>query len=71
MTGSDPDFGDGGSPGLDPELLARAIAVCRGENQRSISLLQRRLGLGYTTASDLLDVIAERGLDGQPPAGDS
>ena len=44
---------------VDPEPLARAICVCRDEKQRSISLLQRRLRLGYTVASVLLDSIAE------------
>jgi DNA segregation ATPase FtsK/SpoIIIE-like protein len=53
---------------VDPELLARALAVCRDEKQRSISLLQCRLRLGYTVASDLLDTITERGLDGAPPS---
>ena len=50
----------------DPELLARAIAICRDEKQRSVSLLQRRLRLGYTAASSLLDAITEQGLDDQP-----
>jgi DNA segregation ATPase FtsK/SpoIIIE-like protein len=49
----------------DPELLARAIDIFRTENQRSISLLQRRLRLGYTLASKLMDQIAEHDLDGQ------
>lgn len=53
---------DGDRDGVDPELLARAIAVCRNEKQRSVSLLQRRLCLGSTVASDLLDAITERGL---------
>jgi DNA segregation ATPase FtsK/SpoIIIE-like protein len=54
---------DDDEDGLDPEVLARATAICREENQRSVSLLQRRLRLGYTVASDLLDAIIERGLD--------
>jgi DNA segregation ATPase FtsK/SpoIIIE-like protein len=55
-----------GDEGDDPELLARAIAICRDEKQRSVSLLQRRLRLGYTAASNLLDAITEQGLDDQP-----
>jgi DNA segregation ATPase FtsK/SpoIIIE-like protein len=54
---------DDDSNKLDPALLARAAAICRDEKQRSISLLQRRMRLGYTVASNLLDVIIERGLD--------
>jgi DNA segregation ATPase FtsK/SpoIIIE-like protein len=49
----------------DPKLLARAIEIFRTEKQRSISLLQRRLRLGYTVASDLWDEITEHNLDGQ------
>ena len=59
---------EGDRDDLDPELMARAIAVCRDEKQRSVSLLQRRLRLGYTVASNLLDTITERGLDGAPPS---
>jgi DNA segregation ATPase FtsK/SpoIIIE-like protein len=51
----------------DPELLAQAIEIFRTEKQRSISLLQRRLHLGYTVASKLMDAITEHGLDGQQP----
>jgi hypothetical protein len=58
-----PDDEDGNN--LDPVLLARATAICRDEKQRSISLLQRRMRLGYTAASDLLDAIIERSLDAE------
>jgi DNA segregation ATPase FtsK/SpoIIIE-like protein len=49
---------------VDPELLARALEICRRENQISTSILQRNLRLGYTIASRLAERIRELGLGG-------
>lgn len=59
---------DDNGPNVDPELLSKAILICRAEKQRSVALLQRRLCLGYTVASKLIDEIKDHGLDGQPPS---
>src|SRR5579884_324125 len=44
------------------ELVERAIPVVREHKRVSVSLLQRRLGIGYPRAARLLDLLAERGV---------
>jgi S-DNA-T family DNA segregation ATPase FtsK/SpoIIIE len=46
------------------ELLDRAIAIVRQHNKASISLLQRKLRIGYARAGRLIDLMEERGVVG-------
>jgi S-DNA-T family DNA segregation ATPase FtsK/SpoIIIE len=51
----------------DP-LLKEAIDLIRREGRASVSMLQRRLRIGYTRAARLVDVMEERGIVGPPEA---
>ncbi|HVV59291.1 MAG TPA: DNA translocase FtsK [Gaiellaceae bacterium] len=56
------DEGDGGfDPDEDP-LLDRAIEVVVTAQSASVSLLQRRLRVGYTRAGRLIDMLERRGI---------
>jgi len=57
----DPDADDGSG---DYELIEKCIDVIRTEKKASVSLLQRRLKLGYGRASRLMDQLEERGIVG-------
>jgi S-DNA-T family DNA segregation ATPase FtsK/SpoIIIE len=52
-----------GAPAPDP-LLAQATEVVRREGRASVSLLQRRLSIGYTRAARLLDLLETKGVIG-------
>jgi S-DNA-T family DNA segregation ATPase FtsK/SpoIIIE len=52
----------------DP-VLASAIDLIRREGRASISMLQRRLRIGYTRAARLIDTMEERGIIGPPQGG--
>ena len=54
---------DGGSEGYD-ELLPAAIEVVVETGQASVSMLQRRLKLGYSRAARLVDQMEEKGVVG-------
>ncbi|WP_028307298.1 FtsK/SpoIIIE family DNA translocase [Desulfitibacter alkalitolerans] len=49
---------------LDDELLPEATRILLESNQASISLLQRRLRIGYTRAARLIDIMEEKGIVG-------
>jgi S-DNA-T family DNA segregation ATPase FtsK/SpoIIIE len=51
------------------ELFEEAVAVVRGMRRASISLLQRRLRIGYTRAARIVDQMEERGIVGPEPGG--
>jgi S-DNA-T family DNA segregation ATPase FtsK/SpoIIIE len=55
----------------DDKLLNDAIKVLREYRRASVSLLQRRLSIGYTRAARLLDVLEERGVVGPSEDGRS
>ncbi len=55
--GDDPDF----DPDEDP-LLERAIEIVVQTQTASVSLLQRRLRVGYTRAGRLIDMLERRGI---------
>ena len=59
---------DGASTG-DDLLLKDAIGVVRREGKASISLVQRRLRVGYTRAARLIDTMEERGIVGPQQTG--
>ena len=58
--GSDGDDGEF-DPDEDP-LLDRAIEVVVSAQTASVSLLQRRLRVGYTRAGRLIDMLERRGI---------
>jgi len=51
------------------DLLDRAIEVVRKHNRASISLLQRRLRIGYSRAARLIDLMEEQGIIGPEEGG--
>jgi DNA segregation ATPase FtsK/SpoIIIE, S-DNA-T family len=54
--------------GVD-ELFDEAVKVVRGMRRASISLLQRRLRIGYTRSARLVDQLEERGIIGPAKEG--
>ena len=48
----------------DEEILTKCMEVIRQEKRASTSLMQRRLGLGYTRAARMMDILEERGYVG-------
>ena len=56
--------GGGGGGGEDDELLPAAVEVVLETGQASVSMLQRRLKLGYSRAARLVDQMEERGIVG-------
>jgi ribosomal protein S25 len=54
---------------LDDDLLDRAEEVVREYGKASISLLQRRLRIGYSRAARLIDLLEEHGIIGQDAGG--
>lgn len=48
----------------DEELIQQCIEVIRAEQKASVSLLQRRLRLGYTRAARIMDELEARGMVG-------
>src|SRR5207247_6846749 len=59
--GDESDSGEGFDPDEDP-LLERAIEVVVTAQTASVSLLQRRLRVGYTRAGRLIDMLERRGI---------
>ena len=54
---------------LEDDLLERAEEVVREYERASISLLQRRLRIGYSRAARLIDLLEQRGIIGQFESG--
>jgi DNA segregation ATPase FtsK/SpoIIIE, S-DNA-T family len=52
----------------DP-LLGDATDICRREGRGSVSMLQRKLRIGYTRAARLVDTLEEKGILGPPDSG--
>jgi DNA segregation ATPase FtsK/SpoIIIE, S-DNA-T family len=49
----------------DDELFPRAVELILNADQASISLLQRRMHIGYTRAARLIDMMEDRGIVGK------
>jgi len=49
---------------IDEELIKTCIEAIRQSNRASVSVLQRRLRIGYTRAARIMDVLEERGIVG-------
>ncbi len=63
-----PLFADLVADSEEDPLLSEAIAIVRKEGKASVSMLQRKLRIGYTRASRLIDRLEEKGIVG-PPEG--
>ncbi|HEY1564267.1 MAG TPA: DNA translocase FtsK [Gaiellaceae bacterium] len=62
---ADPDSGSGEDGEFDPDddpLLDKAIEIVVQTQTASVSLLQRRLRVGYTRAGRLIDMLERRGI---------
>jgi S-DNA-T family DNA segregation ATPase FtsK/SpoIIIE len=59
-----PGDGDFDDEGVDDDLLQSAIAVIRETQRASVSLLQRRLKIGYNRAGRLMDKLEDKGIVG-------
>jgi S-DNA-T family DNA segregation ATPase FtsK/SpoIIIE len=53
---------------VDP-LFAEAVDLVRKEGRASVSMLQRRLRIGYTRAARLVDMMEDNGIVGPPEGG--
>jgi S-DNA-T family DNA segregation ATPase FtsK/SpoIIIE len=65
----DGDLGMGS--GAEDELYEQAVETVRRLNKASVSLLQRRLRIGYTRAARLIDAMEEQGIVGPALEGSS
>jgi DNA segregation ATPase FtsK/SpoIIIE, S-DNA-T family len=54
----------GGGLDEDEDLIQQCIEVIRSEQKASVSLMQRRLRLGYTRAARIMDELENRGIVG-------
>lgn len=57
-------FGDESGIDEDEDIVQQCIEVIRSEQKASVSLLQRRLRLGYTRAARIMDELENRGIVG-------
>mgnify|MGYP002621881635 CR=1 FL=1 len=55
--------------GHEDELYDEAVELVRRLNKASVSLLQRRLRIGYTRAARLIDIMEAEGVVGPPVEG--
>ena len=55
------DLGKPAEPSAD-EMYERAVELAQQTRRISVSLLQRRLGIGYPRAARLVDLLEERGI---------
>jgi S-DNA-T family DNA segregation ATPase FtsK/SpoIIIE len=53
----------------EDDLYSEAVEVVRSLNKASVSLLQRRLRIGYTRAARLIDLMEQRGIIGAAESG--
>jgi S-DNA-T family DNA segregation ATPase FtsK/SpoIIIE len=66
---SSSSFGD--DDGVDPDVYKQACELAREKGKISTSFLQRKLGIGYSRAARMIDMMEEKGLitpaDGNKP----
>jgi S-DNA-T family DNA segregation ATPase FtsK/SpoIIIE len=53
----------------EDELLPKAIDIVQEHQRASISMLQRRLRIGYSRAARLIDTMERQGIIGPDPGG--
>ena len=70
-TGKASDGAAGDANADEDELYQTAVDMVRRLEKASISLMQRRLRIGYTRAARLMDLMEERGVVGPPKEGSS
>ena len=58
------EFGNESGIDEDEDLIQQCIEVIRSEQKASVSLMQRRLRLGYTRAARIMDELESRGIVG-------
>ena len=63
-------FEDGDMDGIDDEMYERAKEVVTETGKASTSFIQRKLGVGYSRATKLMDTLEEQGVIG-PENGSS
>jgi S-DNA-T family DNA segregation ATPase FtsK/SpoIIIE len=51
-------------PEMEDELLAQAVKILIESGHASISMLQRRMHIGYARAARLIDMMEQRGIVG-------
>lgn len=67
---ADDDYGDDDEDDEDvDDALELAVDLVRRQNRASVSLLQRKLRIGYTRAARLIDSMEERGIVGPAVEG--
>lgn len=50
--------------GVSEDMIQQAISIIRMENKATVSLLQRRMNIGYALSARLIDILEERGVVG-------
>ena len=50
--------------GVSEDMIQQAISIIRMENKATVSLLQRRMNIGYALAARVIDLLEERGVVG-------
>ena len=60
--------GDDAEDGADDDLYDQAVSIVPMENKATVSLLQRRLNVGYARAARIMELLEENGIVG-PYAG--
>jgi S-DNA-T family DNA segregation ATPase FtsK/SpoIIIE len=68
LDGYEDDYEDADGDGED-DMYEEAVELVRRLNKASVSLLQRRLRIGYTRAARLIDLMEERGVVGPAESG--
>jgi S-DNA-T family DNA segregation ATPase FtsK/SpoIIIE len=68
-TNGDRDDEDDGLGDDEDEMYEEAVEMVRRLGKASVSLLQRRLRIGYTRAARLIDLMEERGVVGPAESG--
>ena len=53
----------------EDEMLPKAISIVQEHQRASISMLQRRLRIGYSRAARLIDTMEKQGIIGPAPGG--
>jgi S-DNA-T family DNA segregation ATPase FtsK/SpoIIIE len=69
--GGDDEVESNMGSGAEDELYEQAVETVRRLNKASVSLLQRRLRIGYTRAARLIDAMEEQGIVGPALEGSS
>lgn len=63
-TGDEGEDGSKEAPAPDADQITAATLLVRQENKASVSLLQRRLNIGYSAAARLMDALEDAGVVG-------